>query len=222
MKNNKEISLGKVALRTFVFLLSICVLSLTIFLIAFPKMSSNLFLNLGMNGLSARYAKVTYDRSGDINDLGKTFDRGVTASMWDIVGTYGEKLVEDEHFEEYADFRSNQNIIKDYKSYVLGEIAIAKYHNSDLKNAIEYVKIPTKNDYQNMNSATYLIYYLIDNGNKLSDSDIELVNIYFENEYEILMNNNVEVDALCIDAFAFNQKFGSESQQNLWENRYKK
>lgn len=221
MEKDMKKYLRKVALRTFSLLLSVLVLLFCIFLLALPKVASNMFGKLGMDKASADFSKVTYDRSGDFNDLALLFDRSVSGNNYAYLYKYGEILIEDKNFSDYAEFRLVNYSETHYTDYVYGNLAVGMFEQGDSQRSVAFIDSKTIDDYFVGCSLSIFATHLSDKA-KVK----EVVAIYpkieglFEKVYQKMSDGGKDTKTLCADAYSLAVKCGDTDLQTLWQTRY--
>lgn len=220
MKETKSKNLGRVALQTLVFLLVLTVLLTTIFLVAFPRQSSDILTKLGIDGLASNYAKITYERSKDFNDLAMTFSKSVTAENHEQVKKYGQILVENANYEDYVDFQEKNSTILDYDKWVKGNMAVASLHIDGVSKAISDLNLTTKTSYVEKSPLEYVVIDLISTKTKLDADEIKLINDKLDMVFQGMESRNENVIPMIIVAYTFANEFCESEIVSIWQTRY--
>lgn len=140
----------KVVFKTAVkAIIGVAILALVVFgvlSLGFPSTMAGLCENTGNFSMAAGYASLSYTYSGDVNDLNRCFADNVQAGNDNDTVRFGEKLIQDEKFGEVCETNSktvtteNGKVFIDYKQFVYGHVACAKYRLGDREAALEAAK----------------------------------------------------------------------------------
>ena len=222
MSKNNSNSLTKLVITTVFFCLVLTIFLSTTFLVMFPRTASDTFNKLGADELSARYAKASYDRSGEFDDLVNTFSRGVQAEDNKIVKQYGEIFLADENFDSYVEFQNNLQPQYDYRLWVEGNYLIALNEIKGVKEAIASLEINYDSEYGDVAPIKYIA-----NSLKIKELDVDELKIQFkiiDRAYEVVYNNLLgsgkDVTPLIVDAYSMAEAFGQTSLAEKWSVRY--
>ena len=161
MNEKKANSLTKLAIRTLFFCLVLTIFLSTTFLVMFPGTSSTLFMKLGAENLSSRYAKAAYDRSGEFDDLVKVYSRSVQADEYKIVEKYGKIFMENENFESFVEFQNEKQPQYEYREWVKGNYLEALCQISGVEKAVKSLEITSKSNYDDVSSIRYIAEILV-------------------------------------------------------------
>ncbi len=110
-------------------LLVFLLLSLCLF---FPATMMDFSYRLGMEDTSIHFAKRAYKESDDIYYIAYATEVAIAENKTGKILSCGERLLADEGFEAYSQAKG-----EDYKTFVYGQISVAKYAREDIDGAIE-------------------------------------------------------------------------------------
>lgn len=128
----------KAALSTLAAIAVLCVFLIAVLCLVFPQTMMQITYDMGMDGASIHFASVAYDRSGETYYVGFATDVAIMANYDDDTEEYGEKLLLDDGFEEYAKSRITGDLtVEDFRRYIQGEVCIAKYDQGKKDAAVE-------------------------------------------------------------------------------------
>ena len=124
----------KTALKTLLGVIIALLIAFAIASLGFPGSMASLFENWGNYSLATGYASLSYSYSGNAEDLARCFQDSVLAGNDGDIVRYGEELYESKN-EPLGTISGKVKI--DYKQYVYGSVACAKYNQDGIKSAIE-------------------------------------------------------------------------------------
>lgn len=174
----KQKIMFKVVFKTAVkAIIGIAILALIVFgvlSLGFPSTMAGLCENTGNFYMAAGYASLSYTYTGDVNDLNRCFADNVQAKNDGDIVRFGEKLVQDEKFGEVCETNSktvtteNGKVFIDYKQFVYGNIACAKYRLGDKDEAVSATKTAMDGveNFPKNNAVAYLSLQVIESGDK--------------------------------------------------------
>lgn len=220
MQGKSSNNIGGLIVKTLVFLLVLTVLLTTIFLVAFPKQSSNVMTKLGIDNLASKYSKVAYERSKDFVDLTTTFDKSVLADNYAQVKKYGQILIEDVNFDDYVQFRNAGNPNFDYEKWALGNIASAKVHVDGVMKAVASLELDILTNYFEGHPLTYIINELIENKMKVNESEIKFISDEMEQVFQGQEDREEDCLPIIVDAYVFSKNFCESDMVAKWQQRY--
>lgn len=134
----------KTALKTLLLVAILALVAFGIASLGFPSEMAELCEKSGNYSLATGYASLSYTYSKDVNDLNRCFIDSVYAKNDGDIIKFGDKLIADEKFEEVC--QSNSKTVQtnggtvitiDYRQYVCGNVAAAKYRKGDKNGALE-------------------------------------------------------------------------------------
>lgn len=95
--------------------------------------------NIGNYPSAIRYASLRYAYTGDSYDLARCVDDGILSEKKEYVLKYGEEFLARDDFVEVCSEKTD-DLGFDYKQYVCGKIAVARYLSDDFAGALELAK----------------------------------------------------------------------------------
>lgn len=111
--------------------------------LGFPGTMADLCERTGNYSMATGYASLNYTYSGNVNDLNRCFADSVYAKNDNDIVKFGDKLCADEKFAEVCEINSKTvetaggTIVEiDYRQYVYGNLACAKYRKGDKEGAV--------------------------------------------------------------------------------------
>lgn len=124
----------KSILTTLVSALVLLILMFGSLCLFFPSTMMQVSYNVGLDKISASFAKTAYDRSKDIYYIAYATDVSIGIQDEEHIVCYGELLVENEAFSEYCAQRNAQTpddgdyqATGTYEQYIYRQICIALY-----------------------------------------------------------------------------------------------
>lgn len=156
-------SVEKIILRSLLSTLAAIALLLVLMvgsLVAFfPETMMNVSYDMGMEKSSVWFAERAYKRHDDIDVIAFATTVAIEEDMYDKIISCGERMTEDEEFEEYCAARDLKNaetygnemlgdhkivdILGRYDQYIFAQISIAQYKKGDKDGAAERAKTNT-------------------------------------------------------------------------------
>lgn len=128
----------KTALKTLLAVAFAALVAFGIASLGFPSEMATLCEGTGNYSMATGYSSLAYAYSNKAEDLNRCFANGLHAKNDGSIIKYGDKLVKDERFKEICEANSktvptpNGGEVKiDYKQYVYGNLACAKYRQKD-------------------------------------------------------------------------------------------
>jgi len=206
----------KVGLKTLVFLLALTIILSSLLMLFVPAYASDVCYNLGLKDLSARLEVNAYEKSEDLNDLAKLFDRAVDAENYEIAYKFGKELFNHKDIDEYSLFRAKYGSL-DYKSYVLGNYAIATANLYGVNSAVDLLK-ENAGTYSRTCAYSYLVSYLCEEADMFDSQDANVLLIALENKF--LAAGEEEKKFVSSDGYYLSQTFGLGNSAT-WQERYK-
>ncbi len=133
----------KTAIKTIFVVAVLALVAFAIASLGFPSSMADFCEKSGNYSLATGYASLSYTYSGDVNDLNRCFLDSVYAENDNNIVKFGEKLISDEKFAEVCENNSKTYITSngtkievDYKQYVNGNVALAKYRKGNKEEAL--------------------------------------------------------------------------------------
>ncbi|MBR2070178.1 MAG: hypothetical protein IJ981_02000, partial [Clostridia bacterium] len=206
----------KVGLKTLVFLLAITIILSSVLMLFVPAYASDVCYNLGLKDLSARLEVNAYIKSEDLNDLAKLFDRAVDAENYEITYKFGKELFNHKDIDEYSLFRAKYGSL-DYKSYVLGNYAIATANLYGVNSAVDLLEENT-GTYSRTCAYSYLVSHVCEKTNKFKKDDATLLLNSLESRFADCSEE--EKVFVSSDGYYLCQTFGLGNGAT-WQERYK-
>jgi len=114
----------KTALITLGVVLTLIILTFTVFSLFFPKVMLNLTSDMGLDGFALTYSEQQYKNSKSLTDLEDLLYRANELNRTDIIVEYSLDMIESDKFEEFSNTRQDTGDLS-YKSYIIGNYLIA-------------------------------------------------------------------------------------------------
>jgi len=114
----------KTALITLRVVLTLIILTFTVFSLFFPKVMLNLTSDMGLDGFALTYSEQQYKNSKSLTDLEDLLYRANELNRTDIIVEYSLDMIESDKFEEFSNTRQDTGDLS-YKSYIIGNYLIA-------------------------------------------------------------------------------------------------
>ena len=150
----------KTALITLGVVLTLIILTFTVFSLFFPKVMLNLTSDMGLDGFALTYSEQQYKNSKSLNDLEDLLYRANELSRTDIIVAYSLDMIDSDKFEEFSNSRSNTGDLS-YKSYVIGNYLLAlKDNNESYSVVVQKAKtyfLEFYNEYEKYNPLNILV-----------------------------------------------------------------
>ncbi|MDE7083014.1 MAG: hypothetical protein K2O89_04855 [Clostridia bacterium] len=132
----------KTALKTLLVVALVVLVAFGIASLGFPSEMAGLCEKSGNYSLATGYASLSYTYTGNVNDLNRCFLDSVYAKNDSDIVKFGDKLISDEKFEEVCNLMNGQpskveGVTIDYKQYVHGSVAAAKYRSGNKEEALK-------------------------------------------------------------------------------------
>lgn len=157
MKTSKVIL--KTALKTLLAVVIVIIIGFAVLSLGFPKLMASFLEDGGNYSFAAGYMSLSYSYSNDVADLARCVHDYISADKDEKVSQFGDKLVAHEKFLEYCDSESERLTAYyggekpfDYRQYICGKIAAAKYRLGDnfgtmqiIYSAMDGVNFPANN-----------------------------------------------------------------------------
>jgi hypothetical protein len=150
----------KTALITLGVVLTLIILTFTVFSLFFPKVMLNLTSDMGLDGFALTYSEQQYKNSKSLNDLEDLLYRANELNRTDIIVAYSLDMIDSDKFEEFSNSRSNTGDLS-YKSYVIGNYLLAlKDNNESYSVVVQKAKtyfLEFYNEYEKYNPLNILV-----------------------------------------------------------------
>ncbi len=132
----------KTALKTFLALFIALFVAFGIASLGFPQHMATACENIGAYSFATGYASLRYSYSGDKEDLARCLEDSILAGKDRNIVVFGNRLTEDRQaFDEYCKTKTEGVWKKyDYRQYVLGALACAKFASGEADGAIDTAK----------------------------------------------------------------------------------
>ncbi|MDE6505029.1 MAG: hypothetical protein K2L42_04080 [Clostridia bacterium] len=128
--------IAKTALKVLLALVIALIIAFTVASLGFPKAMAEFFEKQGNYSFAKGYMSLQYTYSGDINDLAHFVQDCILAEDDGSVSKSGDKLTSHEGFAALCEMET-QRLNLDYRQYICGKIACAKYRLGDKSGAIQ-------------------------------------------------------------------------------------
>ncbi len=135
----------KSALSTLAAIGVLCALLILAMCLIFPQTMMQVTYDMGMNKTSVHFASVAYDRSGEAYYVAFATEVSIGKNYDDKTEYYGEKLLGDDGFAEYAAKRNEEAASAGitYEQYIQGQVVQAKYDQGKKTEAIAAAEVYT-------------------------------------------------------------------------------
>ncbi len=167
----------KTALKTLLVVVVVVLVAFGVASLGFPSDMAGLCEKSGNYSMATGYASLSYTYSKDVNDLNRCFTDSVYAGNDSDIVKFGDKLIADEKFTEVCE---SITVIKvkigdeeievpiDYKQYVYGRLAAAKYRSGKKDEALELAKTAMEevSDFPKNNALAILSLQVSESGDK--------------------------------------------------------
>lgn len=206
--------------KTLIVFIAVLIISVLLFGLIAPMQFSDFTWRLGMNGISCHYAKTAYDKSGDINDLAVVIDRSISADNADYIAVYCEKMIENEHYEDFCDFQNektagfSENF--DYDSYVKKYYVYSLVRTGEEEKAVDaLLEYAVYRDlvYCNVLSGLVLAQFKLNDG-QFADVNGHMTTLFFE------LEGTKYANSLCADMNTLCTLAGKTTEASVWANRF--
>jgi hypothetical protein len=130
----------KTAVKTALIVILILLISIGVINFAFPQHVATFAERIGNYQLAVKYTNLRYSYTGDEYDLARLVDDCILSDKDEYIVTYGEKLIDDEGFDEVCEYKNEllkEYIDVDYGQYVAGKVAVSKYNLGDFDGALK-------------------------------------------------------------------------------------
>lgn len=134
----------KTALKTLAALAAALVIGLTILFLGFPQHMATFAERTGDYNTATAFSSLRYKYTGDTDDLARTVRDAIFAGNDKKTVKYGDKLILKTDFDEYCAEQNEylstteaQDYAGDYKQFICGSLASAKYRRGDAEGAIK-------------------------------------------------------------------------------------
>lgn len=131
--------IAKTALKALIIAVLFVSLAFGVLSLGYPLGMASFFEHCGNYSFASGYASLNYKYTGKLEDLDRCFyDCSLASDDGDII-YFGETLLSKHGFDEYGAARGEELGIN-YKHYVCGCVAAAKYRQGDKAEALETAK----------------------------------------------------------------------------------
>ena len=136
----------KTALKTLLIVAVVVLVAFGVASLGFPSDMASLCEKSGNYSMATGYASLSYTYSKDVKDLNRCFTDSIYAKNDGNIVKFGDQLIGDEKFSEVCESITVIKVIVDkkeierpidYKQYVYGQVAAAKYRMGDKAQAME-------------------------------------------------------------------------------------
>lgn len=139
----------KTALKTLLIVAIVVLVAFGVASLGFPSDMASLCEKTGNYSMATGYASLSYTYSKDVKDLNRCFTDSIYAKNDGNIVKFGDQLIGDEKFPEVCEsitvikVKTDKKEIEipiDYKQYVYGHTAAAKYRTGNKEQALETAK----------------------------------------------------------------------------------
>lgn len=166
----------KTAVKTALIVIFILLISIGVINFAFPQYVATFAERVGNYQLAVKYTTLRYSYTGDEYDLARLVDDCILCDKDEYIITYGEKLVNDDNFDDVCVYKNsllNIYMDVDYRQYVGGKVAVSKYNQDDFDGALELAfRINGSESFKANNAVVALSAKVIENKDGASASKI--------------------------------------------------
>lgn len=131
--------IAKTALKVLVAVIIALIIAFAVASLGFPKSMAGFFEKQGAYSFAGGYASLQYGYSGKTEDLARCVQDYVLAENDKNTVKFGDKLAAAEDFDGFSESETAR-LGFDYKQYICGKIACAKYRNGDKDGALVFAK----------------------------------------------------------------------------------
>lgn len=133
----------KAALVTLGALAALGILVFSLWILISPQSMATLSEKLGNYSFAVTCAELKYKYSDKTGDLARCAEDSILSGEDKLIVKYCEQLIGEDDFEELC--RQKDDMLKasqfsrwttDYRSYILGNLAVSQYRRGDLKKAV--------------------------------------------------------------------------------------
>ena len=165
----------KTALKTLLVVVIVVLVAFGVASLGFPSDLAGLCEKSGNYSMAIGYANLSYTYSKDVNDLNRCFTDSVYAKNDNDIVKYGDKLIADEKFTEVCESITvikvktgdeEKEIAIDYKQYVYGRLAAAKYRSGSKDAAFDTAVAADVQGFPQNNALAILSLQVIESGDK--------------------------------------------------------
>ncbi|MDE7167493.1 MAG: hypothetical protein K2O28_01440 [Clostridia bacterium] len=157
----------KTALKTLLIVAVIVLVAFGVASLGFPSEMAGLCEKSGNYSMATGYASLSYTYTKDVNDLNRCFLNSVHANNDSDIVKFGDKLIADEKFAEVCEkAESTVQIEADYKQYVYGRVAAAKYRNGKKDEAFDTAVAADVQGFPKNNALAILAVQVIESKDK--------------------------------------------------------
>lgn len=190
--NNTKKIVVKTAVKTVLIIIAVLVVAFAVASLGFPQHMATFYESIGNYPAAVMSASLRYSYTGDCYDLARCVDDSILSEKSELVLEYGEKLLAHDDFEEVCAAKTqsikeynknnrpegseNVDFVFDYKQYVCGKIAVAKYVRGDFEGALATATQAngTSSFAQGNALMTLAMSYIADEGRVSSFADVLL------------------------------------------------
>jgi hypothetical protein len=123
------------------------------------------FEKVGNYTIATEYASTAYERSGDVDDLTRLVDDSILAHKDNYIIKYGEKLINNDKFDEVCEQKDAKISGMDYKQFIGGKVAVAYYDDGNFAKALQVASnVNGTTSFKSGNALIALAERLIDKG----------------------------------------------------------
>ncbi|MBQ8320541.1 MAG: hypothetical protein IJX81_06640 [Clostridia bacterium] len=132
--------IAKAAVSTFAAIVALCAFLLAALCLGFPSTMMKLTYDLGLDGLSVKFASTAYSRSQkSVYYIAYATEVAIGADDYENVVKCGKAFIADEEFATYAKERNAALVdegVGTYEQYVYGKICVAEYLLGEKESAL--------------------------------------------------------------------------------------
>lgn len=156
----------KTALKTLLVVLLLAAVGFAIASLGFPKSMASYFEKCGNYSMAAAYSSLSYSYSGDADDLNRCVQDNIEAGNDRNVSAFGDELLSRDDFSQFCERKSGE-LKFDYRQYICGRIAVAKYRLGNFDGAISLVNgAMSFVNFPSQNAMVQLVLAVREKGNK--------------------------------------------------------
>lgn len=209
--NIKKMVLNTV-LATLAVLLSVSLFIFNASMLFFPKPLADAADGLNVRLVALPASRISYERSGDINDLAAFVERAIKYNDYASVSAYAKQLTLHKHYSDFSDFKDGQGVtdISDYKSYIEGNYLISLYASKQEAQCIAEAEKLAGDTYSAQSPLGFLVRHIM-----LSEQRFEPLNSLLITMYEN-SSSDEEKKALSRDLYFLYFYSGDTANGEYW------
>ncbi len=204
----------KTAGLTVAALLIVTVLVISAFALFCPSLSGDFCYRIGLDGLSVRFARVAYDKSGEIDDVAVLIERAASVNDDETIVEYAPELLKHKNWSEYEEFMT-EKLQYQYGNFINGKYAVALYRKGDKAEALNVAKSATE-EYGVNNPMQHLVSAVAAAKDSTFAADVLVV---LEEMFQSA-KTTATAKAVAVDGVQMATISGNQTAIGIWKARY--